>query len=468
MIDPKWAWSAYTPSPDNPWDLKKAGHLHRRAGFGATWEELQASVRLGPQAVIDQVLRSPAPSAEFAKTAEVMNRAARQNINLARGWWLTRMLESPQPLREKMTLFWHNHFATSNAKVQSPARMFGQYELMYEHALGNFAELLQAMSKDPAMMVWLDTVQSKKGQPNENYARELMELFSLGIGNYTEKDIREAARAFTGWEIRGDKWFYNVAQYDDGEKKVIGRAGKFKGEDIVAICLDQPACPSFIVRKLLRFLVSDTLELAPELVEPLARQFRESKFDFGKLVETVLRSNLFFSPHAYRQQIKSPVDFALGIVRALEIRVSTTNLATALDTLGQNLFHPPSVKGWDGGQAWLNGQTLLFRQNLALSLSSRDTSPSGYVRIPASGVIAEPEDLLLKYGKSADAAVVDFLLDLFLQHDVPVESREKLVDYLAQARKQKPPVGHPNDKPWNHPTRAVTHLVLTLPEYQLN
>ncbi len=467
MIDPRWAWSAYTPSPDNPWDLKKAGHLHRRAGFGATWEELHATVKLGPQAAVDQVLRSPPPSAEFEQTAEIMNRAARTNINLARGWWLTRMLEGPHPLREKMTLFWHNHFATSNAKVQNPARMFGQYELMHAHALGSFAELLQAMSKDPAMMVWLDTIQSKKGQPNENYARELMELFSLGIGNYSEKDIREAARAFTGWEVRGEKWFFNPAQHDDGEKEVIGRKGKFNGEDVVSICLDQPACPRFVVRKLLRLLVSDTLELTPELVEPLVKQFRESKFDFGKLVETVLRSNLFFSPHAYRQQIKSPVDFALGTVRALEIRVSTTQLAGALEALGQNLFHPPSVKGWDGGQAWLNGQTLLFRQNLALALSSRDTSPSQYVRVPAPGVIAEPAELLRKHGKSDDAAVVDFLLNLFMQHDVPVESREKLVDYLAQARKQRPPRDWPDNKPWNHPTRAVTHLVLTLPEYQL-
>src|SRR5262249_54610106 len=131
MIDPKWAWSAYAPSPDNPWDLKKAGHLHRRAGFGASWEDLQLTLLSGPQTAVDHVLKSPAPSAEFAKTAEVMNRAARANMNLARGWWLTRMLQGPHPLREKMTLFWHNHFATSNAKVQNPGRMFGQYELMY-------------------------------------------------------------------------------------------------------------------------------------------------------------------------------------------------------------------------------------------------------------------------------------------------------------------------------------------------
>src|SRR5207245_5104599 len=184
--------------------------------------------------------------------------------------------------------------------------------------------------------------------------------------------------------------------------------------------LDQPACPRFIVRKLLRFLISDTLDLTPELVEPLAKQFRASKFDFGKLVETVLRSNLFFSPHAYRQQIKSPVDFALGIVRALEIRVSTVNLASALEALGQNLFHPPSVKGWDGGQAWLNGQTLLFRQNLALAMTSTEDNRFGQKLDPAF--------LAAKYGKRTDGDIVDFFLRLFLQGEVGDDTRRKLLD----------------------------------------
>src|SRR5205085_11947644 len=190
----------------------------------------------------------------------------------AAGWWLYRMLHGAHPLREKLTLFWHNHFATSNAKVQNAGYMVGQYELMYQHALGNFGDLLQAMSKDPAMMIWLDTVQSKKGQPNENYARELMELFSLGIGNYTEKDIREAAKAFTGWEIKNGAFFNNEKEFDPSEKAVLGQSGKWKGEDIVRICLEQKAAPRFIVKKLYRFLVSESEPPAKELIEPLASQ----------------------------------------------------------------------------------------------------------------------------------------------------------------------------------------------------
>ncbi len=233
---------------------------------------------------------------------------------------------------------------------------------------------------------------------------------------------------------------------------MLGKAGKLKGEEIVEICLAQPACPKFIIRKLLRFLVSDTLVASDELIAPLADQFAHA-YDFGKLVETVLRSNLFFSPYAYRQQIKSPVDFALGMVRGLELRVSATALATALEALGQNLFAPPSVKGWDGGQSWLNGQTLLFRQNLALSLCSRDAR---YVRRPEPESIAEPSDLLRKHGQSEGDRPAAFLLDLFLQGDVPSETRRKLNDYVNDADSDR------------HPTRALCHLVLTLPEFQLD
>jgi uncharacterized protein (DUF1800 family) len=464
-IDPRWAWAAYKPNPDNPWDLKKAGHLHRRAAFGATWAELHAAVADGPDVAVSKLLKGHDASADFAGTAAVLDRNSRQNIQQARGWWLTRMLDGPHPLREKLTLFWHNHFATSVAKVNSAARMYGQYELMYKYALGCFADLLQAMSKDPAMMVWLDTVQSKKGMPNENYARELMELFSLGIGHYTETDIREAAKAFTGWEIKGEAFAFNAGQHDDGDKSVLGKKGKLNGDDVVSVCLEQPACSQFIVRKLLRFLVSDTLHTTDELIAPLAGSFKASGFNFGLLVETVLRSNLFFSPHAYRQQIKSPVDFALGLVRGLELRVSAIALAGALETLGQNLFAPPSVKGWDGGQTWLNGQTLLFRQNLALALVSRDAQ---YVRRPTADVIADPVDLLAKHRQSDGDAPAAFLLDLFLQGDVPAETKQRLTEYLRQSRDAKLPVYWTAADRDRHPTRALAHLVLTLPEFQLN
>jgi len=464
-IDARRAWERYTPDAANPWDLRKVGHLYRRAAFGGTWTELHEGVKLGPDALIDRLLRGREPSAAFDADTEKFLSAAARKFNTgpqASGWWLYRMLHGGHPLREKLTLFWHNHFATSNAKVQNVGYMVGQYELMYRHALGNFAELLQAVSRDPAMMVWLDTVQSKKGQPNENYARELMELFSLGIGNYTEADVREAARAFTGWEIRNGQFFANKAEFDPTEKKVLGQTGKWSGDDVVRICLEQKAVARFIVRKLYRFLISESEAPPAELIDPLADRFRKD-YDFGKLVETVLRSNLFFGEAAYRARIKPPVDYVLGMARGLEARMGTQNsaldLTTALETLGQNVFHPPSVKGWDGGQTWLNGQTLLFRQNLALDMARR---PAGYRQPATAFVLAE------SHGKRSDAERAEFFLQLFLQGDVPEETGKRVLDYAAVASKQKLPSYWTAQDAAEHRVVSLCHLVMTLPEYQLS
>jgi uncharacterized protein (DUF1800 family) len=464
-IDPRRAWDPYTPDAANPWDLKKVGHVYRRAAFGASWAELQAGLKVGPQALIDRLLKGGERSPVYDADTEEFLSAAAKKFNAgpqASAWWLYRMLHGGHALKEKLTLFWHNHFATSNAKVQNAAYMVGQYELMQRHSLGNFAELLQAMSKDPAMMIWLDTVQSKKGQPNENYARELMELFSLGIGNYTEKDIREAARAITGWEIQNGKFHNNTAQFDSSNKTVLGKTGNWKGEDVVRICLDQPACPRFIVSKLYRFLISESDSPATEVIEPLAKQFANG-YDFGKLVETVLRSNLFFSEHAYRARIKAPVDYVLGMARALDARMGTQNnalnLTTALENMGQNVFHPPSVKGWDGGQTWLNGQTLLFRQNLALDLARR---PAGHQRPATAYAVAEA------HGKKTDAELASFFLELFLQGDVPEETKKRVFDYAKSARAQKVPAYWTKQDVTEHRVIGLCHLVMTLPEYQLD
>jgi uncharacterized protein (DUF1800 family) len=461
VIDPGWAWAPYQVSEMSPWDLKKVGHLYRRAAFGATWSELEAGLKAGPEKTIDGLLTGRPGQSEFDKlTAPLAQSITRANDGRqARAWWVYRMLYSPQPLREKLTLFWHNHFATSNAKVNNAGFMLGQHELMRRHALGNFRSLLQEMSKDPAMMVWLDTSLSKKGMPNENYARELMELFSLGIGHYTEQDIREAARAFTGWEIQNTQAVFNATQHDDGDKTVLGRKGKWAGADIVRICLDQPSVARFIVNKLYRFLISETTPAAPELLEPLAAQFRKSDYDFGGLVETMLRCNLFFSPYAYRTRVKAPVDFAVATVHALEGRVSAPALAGAMEDLGQNLFYPPSVKGWDGGQTWLNGQTLLTRQNLALAIASTEDGRFGRR--------ADPAALVRKYRRETDAEVVDFFLGLFLEGDVSSKARGQLVEYLRQAHKQTVPVYWTKEDAADHRVRALCHLVLALPEFQL-
>jgi uncharacterized protein (DUF1800 family) len=462
QIDPAWAWEAYKPSGKAPWDLRRAGHLYRRAAFGATAAELDAAVKDGPAKTIAILLKGGPNQEGYDAVSRQMAHSIAETNNGAqlRAWWLHRMLYSPHPLQEKMTLFWHNHFATSNAKVQNARFMLGQYELMRKYALGDFSALLREMSSDPAMLIWLDGRDSKKGNPNENYGRELMELFSLGIGNYTEKDVREAARSFTGCEIQGTEAVFNPAQHDDGQKTVLGQTGNWKGDDVVRICLEQKSAPGFITRKLCRFLISEDAAPPVELIDPLAAQFRDGGYDFGGLVKTVLSSNLFFSQLAYRKRIKPPADFALGIVRGLEGRVGTSNLVPVLEQLGQNVFNPPSVKGWDGGQTWLNGQTLLFRQNLALALTSTED--------PRFGSRTDPAAVVKKHDKKTDDEILDFFLTLFLQNDAPQESRDRLRDYQQRAHQQTVPVCWTEDEAADHRVRALCHLVLTLPEYQLS
>jgi uncharacterized protein (DUF1800 family) len=462
-IDPRRAWEPYRPSPESPWDLAKAGHLYRRAGFGATWGDLQAALKDGPAKTIDRLLNGRGDLAAFEKeTRPLADSIAKVNNGpQARAWWLYRMLYTPHPLRERMTLFWHNHFATSNAKVNNAASMLGMYDTLYQHALGKFPPMLQEVTKDPAMLVWLDTVQSTKAMPNENYARELMELFSLGVGHYSEKDIREAAKAFTGWKLEGGKPVFDAKNHDDSAKTVLGKTGPFAASDIVDICLEQPACPEFIAGKLYKFFISESAPATPEILGPLARLFKDNGYDIGATVGTVLRSNLFFAPETYRARVKSPVDYILGIVRGLEGRIGTTQLSLAMEGLGQSLFYPPSVKGWDGGTAWLNGQTLLFRQNLALALTSTED--------PRFGRRTDPAEVARKHNKSgSDEELVEFFLQLFLQGDVPADSRARLVHYLGQSRSQTVPVYWTTDDVENHRVRTVCHLVLTLPEYQLS
>jgi hypothetical protein len=461
-IDPQWAWEPYHPDDKVPWDVRRVGHLYRRAAFGATKAELESGLKNGPDKTIETLLIGGPGQEKFdtntAGLAESISRT--NNGGQASAWWLYRMLYTPHPLREKLTLCWHNHFATSDKKVNNAGFMLRQYELLHRNALGSFRTMLQEMSKDPAMMVWLDTRGSKKGNPNENYARELMELFSLGIGHYTEKDIREAARAFTGWDIKGNEPQFNAGQHDVGEKTVLGKHGKFQGTDIVDICLEQEAAPLFIAGKLYRFYVSESVEPTKELLDPLAQQLRKSDYNLGSVVRTILRSNLFFSLAAYRARVKSPVDFALGIVHALEGRIGTTALAEALDGLGQHVFFPPSVKGWDGGPAWLNGHTLLARQNLALALTSTEDLRFGRR--------TDPTTLARRHKLELDTETVDFFLRLFLQGDVQPETRQKLLDYAAKSRKSNVPSYWTEDDAAAHWVRSLCHLVLTLPEFQLD
>ena len=383
------------------------------------------------------------------------------------------MLRRPYPLREKITLFWHNHFATSIAKVQSADLMYQQNCLLRTHALGKFGPFLQAMSKNEAMLMWLDSNSNVKGKPNENYARELMELFSLGVGNFTEKEIREAARAFTGWHTSLNGFQFNSSLHDDGTKTVLGKTGKWDGADVVRIVLEQPAAARFIVRKLYQFLIGESVIPPNAFIEPLCDQFRKSDYDIKGLVKTMLGSRHFYSDHAFRQRIKSPVEYVVGAVQAIYRHYEERDpdyspllhgvLVSHLSAMGQSLFAPPNVKGWPGARTWLNTSTMLERDNFAGALAlgtlwTRPTSTSNEASSPAKAL--DPARLLQEEKVSSAEDIVRVLLDLYVPGGVRPEAKTKLVAFLTEGK----PTGFALDRR----VRETVHAILTMPEYQLS
>jgi uncharacterized protein (DUF1800 family) len=458
IADPARAWAPYDPAEDGPWDLPRVAHLHRRASFAAPWATLERDVRDGVGPSVDRLLDGEATAGDGSSAteyAELMDAMARQlgSGGLARvqGIWLYRMIFTPRPLLERMTLFWHGHFATSDAKVSNPALMQRQNALLREHALGDFKALLVAISRDPAMLIWLDATANRKSHPNENYAREVMELFTLGRGHYTEHDVREAARAFTGGFVARDHYEEIPAQHDDGSKTILGQTGPFRGDDVARILLDQPACAEFVCGKLVKLFVNEVDSPSPELVAPLAKAFRESGYAIRVPVEMILRSKRFHDPASRRTRIKSPVEYTVGTIRALEVlkpTVSAEALAESCSRMGQALFAPPSVAGWDGGPSWINSTTTLARANFALALLNKGDS--------AFGGRLDPKALAGRHGRREPREAAQFLMDLLVQDAPTPEIRDRI---LAAATKDK---AGPDAA-----MREVATLILTAPEYQL-
>jgi uncharacterized protein (DUF1800 family) len=458
LDDPDRAWAPFRPDRSHPWDLDAVAHLHRRAEFAAPWTILQRDLKDGLEASVGRLLEgeptagdgSPASDFESFLGAMADRLGATADLEGLQAIWLYRMIFTPHPLRERMTLFWHNHFATSIAKVQSAALMQRQNDLFRAQALRDFRVLLQAIGKDPAMLIWLDSTVNKKAHPNENYAREVMELFSLGRGHYSEKDIQEAARAFTGWFVIRDQFAVVPRQHDDGPKTVLGRKGNWSGDDIPGILLDQSACAEWICRKLFRYFVSESHSPSEALLAPLARAFRESGYQVRVPVAMILRSSLFFDPAVRRRRVKSPVEFAVGTVRSLEVlkpTVAPAALAKSCVQMGQSLYAPPSVAGWEWGRAWINSTTLLARANLVLALLGDDD---------AIGRRLDPAKLAARNGfrKQADAA--RFLLDLLVPG--PLDAAVK--DPIMKALSAKAADGEAA-------LRDAARRILNLPEYQL-
>ena len=445
LSDPFWAWAAYRPSASSPWNLAQAGHLYRRAGFGGSWLQLQQAISDGPKRTIDKLLRPQGGTAAFNREYDQYESSG--SVDALRAWWLRRMILTPHPLLEKMTLFWHSHFAANGTKVKSARLMQENVQLLRGEALGSFRSMLEGIWRDPAMLLLVGADANRKARPNENFAKSLLEIFTVGPGEYTEKDVHEASRAFTGWFVLRSRLRYIEREHDEGAKEIFGRKGRFKGDDVVRVVLEQPGTAQTLVRKLYRFFISETEEPDAKLVAPLAESFAKD-YDILKLVGTMLRSNLFFSEAAYRRRVKSPVDFALGIIKGLEEMVSTTQLAQDLANLGQNLYSPPTVHGWTGGRHWINSSTMAGRSNLALALL-RGSGPYGDKLNP--WVVAQ------KHGASSPKSAARFLVELFVQGDAESGAYDTLLNSAQGAAGDK----------LQEQVRRFAHTVVTLAEFNL-
>lgn len=342
---------------------REAAHLLRRLQFGVLPEEIDRAVRDGREAVLDRLFTPQPESATFqaAQTTLRDTALATSSIQDLKAWWLYRMAATANPVREKLTLLWHNHFATSYAKVNSAPMMAAQNDLFRALGGGPFGTLLHAVARDPAMLVWLDGNANRKRHPNENFAREVMELFALGLGHYTEKDIQEAARAFSGWHLHDGQFWFNEGQHDDSPKTIFGQTGNFEGTAVIDLCVEHAACPRFLAFKLCRAFVMN--EPSPAWLDRVAATFRQRDLQTAAVLREVCTWPEFYADDVAGAIIKSPVELVLGTLRSVSESIRWPAVCQLLAKLGQDVFEPPSVKGWDGGRQWIHATAWILRWN---------------------------------------------------------------------------------------------------------
>jgi uncharacterized protein (DUF1800 family) len=443
-----------------------AAHLLRRAGFGGTPNEVRRYAALSAHEAVGSLISLPsarsiepppelqnlggAPSMMMGMDRKARARARRQVIVALQQWWLNRMLTTPAPLQEKMTLYFHGHF-TSRATQLFPWITYNQNALFRRYALGNLRELTREVSKDGAMLNYLNGSENVAAHPNENYARELMELFTLGIGAYSEKDVRESARAWTGWRLnkRTDSVTFDESQHDAGSKTFLGRTGNFNGDDIVDIIFTQPQCARFFATSLLNWFVYNDPE--PELVESVAMVLRRHDFELAPVVSTILSSNVFYGERAYRAMVKSPVEFVVGTHKTLGLSSIDESALPALAQMGQRLFFPPSVAGWPGGQNWLTSGTMIARQNfLARLLGSQTFGASSWLSsLPVTA-----------------AGASRALAQTILQDDVAPASLAELEGYLGGSGSAA--LASLTRENYEQRVSGAVYLAMATPAYQLN
>ncbi len=490
------------PLSSDRWNYSTAAHLLNRAGFGGPPADIQNLADLGPakavaslldyEAISDPTLNpdwaKPNPEEvlkyrdaikngtpeEKKKLQQEQQQTFQRRMLELRGWWLRRMTYGPRPFQEKMVLFWHGHFATSVDKVRNPYFMWRQNDLFRRLATDNWQNLLTQTGKDPAMLLWLDQAQSRKAHPNENFAREVMELFALGEGHYTEHDIAEAARALTGWsfEFQDQQYIYRPFIHDQGSKTFLGHTGNFDGDDVITIIVSQPQAARFITAKLWNYFAGQMP--SEELNAALAANFRAHGNNFKPFLRDLFQSEEFYSDDIVRNQVKSPVQWLVGSVRVLECELPPPFVSWGmLRQLGQDLFAPPNVKGWDGGVTWITTNTLLTRYNDAQALVEGTVPPlaagdfarkagnggggkleKALQRVRLGGV--NVEKILTPAERADKTALVAALEHRLYQAALNSGQQQTLRDFLAAKTKLS-----------NADIATTIRLMMSTPEYQV-
>ncbi len=495
--------SRLSPLPEADFDQTKAKHLLNRAGFGGTRHQTRALAEMGLHGAVKYLVDyesihaskltkleidpdnirefKPKERRDFRKArrsgdnetvkkfqAEIRKRQVqdRQDVQYLIQWWLGQMLITPRPLEEKLTLLWHGHFASRYRNVRDAYLMQQQNHFLRKHANGSFADLAHGIIRNPAMIKFLNNNTNKKQKPNENLARELMELFTLGEGHYTEQDIKQGAKALTGYTLKDNDFKFNKKQHDQGKKTILGQTGQFDGDDFVDILLQRDDCPRFVAYKIYKHFVADVDDQtngeqtqAMTVINALAQLIRQHDYQLKPVLMTLFQSQHFYDTTIIGNKIKSPTQLMVGTVRMLNTPTRDISIITGANTMmGQTLFNPPSVAGWDGGQAWINTSTLYVRQNVATyfitgKLPFEDDWTSDDVNYDPMFLLDDLE------GSRTIQAVVDHLLDLLLASDVHPQRRESLIAAMQEHV----------DSTVDDPVVVIALLLLitVMPEYQL-
>lgn len=438
------------------WDYAAAAHLLRRAGFGAKRKDVERAVKRGQAKTVESLLKFKPSGARYRK----------DDLYKATRWWLLRMASGGAPLQEKLVLFWHGHFATSISKVDDSRMMIEQNRLFRLMGAGKFRDLLVAVSKDPAMIVWLDALYNTKQSPNENFAREVMELFTLGLlneqgqPNYTQQDVVEAARAYTGFSLGDGGFAFYPEDHDDGVKTVLGLTGNLTGDDVTNHLAGRPQCARFLARKLWTFFAYPDPETA--VVDALAQAYVAGDTDIVPVLRTMFLRDEFYSPRAKTERVSPPVEFVVATLRAAEAKTNGNILPDYVATMGQDLFNPPNVAGWPGGLSWMTSVRQLerfdFAWRVAAARDRHDHDLQTSTKPLTSGL---PKN-------ATPAQVVDRVLETLGPIAATAQTRASLAAYLTTDDDGNPVTPDLHDADYvDKKVRGLAGLALLLPEAHL-